>query len=694
MWKFVKLTTEAGAHYPVTFYKGNDLQPWLVHVRQVEAILGKRDMLRKTEAIRAVKIRVPMTRPAGVPKEWPGSGLVANFAPVERVHLELTCTVENAKRYSRGVVVSTLATLHQLLRNPDLAETSPTMNIIWADPVPTAAAPTTATKSPEMPAVSGLDVEWRPVTPPVQSSVAGAPVVPLSEICVVSGVSLENMTLFLAFTANTRNDIAKKGAEFARCGTAGEPGVVTSTLRQFVSNYPWPKFANMAALEQLVVKHMAGTEKKPGTEAPEAPVVAPSVSAKAFTESVKREARKTAAVTAPEPSMAFGNVEGITKANFDLNQTKQKEKEEVKDDADIVDVNYEEVFTGEVETKEIKVLTFDDVSIDSITQDDKHWIAVNPICQALGIDPWTQISRLKRDSRYHYRHMLVGPVGKRRGMFFLDLKNIHTWLNSINANKVAEGIRPRLVKYQAEMEDTFNRYFNQGFAINPRVGDTNAVAKLTEMLMSAIARLDQAADTTKQLTGEVTAGKTKIAHLETDLGHTLAKNHQLADQAAILGRDLELVENFAVQAETLRQQAQSALNQVAPMVQAICGDGSEHNTMDISERLKGEGIYMGACKIHEFLVARGILECRKGTDGHMQSYNIWEPTQEFGKTNYPKGHPARYCRMVSYNRNPGVPGGEVFHNQLKWTTEGMAYVINLCKEEVTRKQEAEAAAPK
>jgi hypothetical protein len=94
--------------------------------------------------------------------------------------------------------------------------------------------------------------------------------------------------------------------------------------------------------------------------------------------------------------------------------------------------------------------------------DGRHWVAIKPMCEALGIDAWGQVEKLQGQAWATTKKILVVAAdGKTREMQMIDSRNIPMWLAGINENKVNAEARPNLIVYQREACDALDAYFNQ-----------------------------------------------------------------------------------------------------------------------------------------------------------------------------------------------------------------------------------------
>lgn len=82
-------------------------------------------------------------------------------------------------------------------------------------------------------------------------------------------------------------------------------------------------------------------------------------------------------------------------------------------------------------------------------QDGNAWIAVAPICDAIGIASWRQQQKIKEDPRFSSQHMLAtGADGKQYEMLCIPAMQVSGWLYGINSKKVSPEVGPKLFEFQ------------------------------------------------------------------------------------------------------------------------------------------------------------------------------------------------------------------------------------------------------
>lgn len=118
--------------------------------------------------------------------------------------------------------------------------------------------------------------------------------------------------------------------------------------------------------------------------------------------------------------------------------------------------------------KELTQIPFHDTTI--YTTADGTYVALRPVCEALGLDVHSQRHRLQRQSWATEVIMTsVAADGKAREMTFIDRRTFTMWLATIDTSRIGDEQTRELVRiYQCEAADALDRYFHEGAAINPR----------------------------------------------------------------------------------------------------------------------------------------------------------------------------------------------------------------------------------
>ncbi len=165
-------------------------------------------------------------------------------------------------------------------------------------------------------------------------------------------------------------------------------------------------------------------------------------------------------------------------------------------------------------------------TLEACLKDGKVWVNLNLLCEAMGVDLSTQRRKLKKEAWARLVIMTKRAEDvKQRDFMVIDLDTLTGWLFSINAGKVREEIREKLVRYQREAARVLADYFFKrpapAASTVPAVPDASRDARLVQadllrsLVISQIAQEHQLVVMYGQL-GDV-AGLADAAHSEGDV---------------------------------------------------------------------------------------------------------------------------------------------------------------------------------
>lgn len=125
--------------------------------------------------------------------------------------------------------------------------------------------------------------------------------------------------------------------------------------------------------------------------------------------------------------------------------------------------------------KELTRVPFHDTTI--YTTADGAYVALRPVCEALGLDVHSQRHRLQRQPwAVEVIMTSTGADGKTYEMTFIDRRTFAMWLATIDTGRVKNEHTRELVRtYQCEAADALDKYFNEGIAVNPRAVEASAL---------------------------------------------------------------------------------------------------------------------------------------------------------------------------------------------------------------------------
>jgi hypothetical protein len=111
-----------------------------------------------------------------------------------------------------------------------------------------------------------------------------------------------------------------------------------------------------------------------------------------------------------------------------------------------------------METKIRRFLEFNGKAILFLNNDGQYWVAIRPICEALGIEYINEFKRIKRHrilGQFLYKQKMVAADNKLRYMITLPEKYIYGWLFSINSKSEV------FLEYRLECYNLIYEYFHE-----------------------------------------------------------------------------------------------------------------------------------------------------------------------------------------------------------------------------------------
>ncbi len=96
------------------------------------------------------------------------------------------------------------------------------------------------------------------------------------------------------------------------------------------------------------------------------------------------------------------------------------------------------------------------------------WVPVRRICEALGVSDRGQLERIQRDpvlSEELGSARVTLADGRTFEMACLPLKYVRAWLFGINASRVKEAVRDKLIQYQREVIEIIDQHFSRSFPV-------------------------------------------------------------------------------------------------------------------------------------------------------------------------------------------------------------------------------------
>ncbi len=109
---------------------------------------------------------------------------------------------------------------------------------------------------------------------------------------------------------------------------------------------------------------------------------------------------------------------------------------------------------------ELVKVDFHGDTLECVEQDGKVWVSLRRVCESLGIDLKSQSRRVKNKPWACMVMMTIHDTsGREQETSMLDLDSLPMWLATIETNRVAEAVRPKLIEYQKECARVLRDHF-------------------------------------------------------------------------------------------------------------------------------------------------------------------------------------------------------------------------------------------
>lgn len=109
-----------------------------------------------------------------------------------------------------------------------------------------------------------------------------------------------------------------------------------------------------------------------------------------------------------------------------------------------------------------QIVKFQGNELAYTTVDGVHYVAIKPICEAIGFRHDTALEGIKSHpilAQLYGLHRIVAGDGKAREMATLPLSHLNGWLFTIDANRVGEQARASLLAYQERCFAVLHEHF-------------------------------------------------------------------------------------------------------------------------------------------------------------------------------------------------------------------------------------------
>jgi hypothetical protein len=196
--------------------------------------------------------------------------------------------------------------------------------------------------------------------------------------------------------------------------------------------------------------------------------------------------------------------------------------------------------------EQLPITLFDAVVLAVRAEDGAIYLAIRDVCQALAIDFSTQLRRIRNHAvlAEGLARFRIATPGGAQAQDFLELERIPTWLLMINAARVGEPVRPRLLWLQRYIVREVYRSFAALAGLSEDA--SRQIEDLTDLqrLDSALAELaerqesletrqgaietsqDQARQAWRDLRAEIRAIAQRVATMEQRVGGVISREQR------------------------------------------------------------------------------------------------------------------------------------------------------------------------
>ena len=125
----------------------------------------------------------------------------------------------------------------------------------------------------------------------------------------------------------------------------------------------------------------------------------------------------------------------------------------------------------EVTTNRAITVPFHGADLYVVEHNGQPYTPMKPVVLGMGLDWAAQFSKLKANpSRWGIAEIAIPTISGVQSMICLPLRKLFGWLSGINIGKIRESLRERVTVFQNECDDALWQYWNDGVAVNPRIG--------------------------------------------------------------------------------------------------------------------------------------------------------------------------------------------------------------------------------
>ena len=149
---------------------------------------------------------------------------------------------------------------------------------------------------------------------------------------------------------------------------------------------------------------------------------------------------------------------------------------------------------------EIIKVPFGENEIMVIEKDNRRYVPLKPLAEALNLNWVAQYELVRRDPVLSGKgiRITVPTRGGPQEMFALELEYLNGWLFKIPARRYSGKRRETIIRYQKECYNVLYEYFCNGGAVNPNLSVEQIPALVEELVERVNRRLDSDLDELNQ----------------------------------------------------------------------------------------------------------------------------------------------------------------------------------------------------
>lgn len=154
-----------------------------------------------------------------------------------------------------------------------------------------------------------------------------------------------------------------------------------------------------------------------------------------------------------------------------------------------------------------EIIEFKKTELYCPVDNEQIYVAIKPICEAIGIDSDAQNRRIKRDEILSQLRSLVTATGrdnKTYEMVCLPLQYIFGWLFTIESSQVKKSAKQSILDYKKECYDVlYNHFWNH----------TKAIKRKEAMLTGSELKIEKLESSRKELGKQIKAEKQRFKEI-------------------------------------------------------------------------------------------------------------------------------------------------------------------------------------